>query len=50
MDPWHILVLGVVRLCLDCDYDRIEHIARYAPLVRQIMGMPQSGDLVEFSG
>jgi len=22
MDLWHILVLGVVRLCLDCDYAR----------------------------
>ena len=28
MDLWHIPVLGVVRLCLDCDYDRIEHITR----------------------
>ena len=43
MDLWHILVLGVVRLCLDCDYDRIEYIARYDLLVRQIMGMPESG-------
>jgi hypothetical protein len=43
MDLWHILVLGVVRLCLDCDYDRIEHIAHYDGLVRQIMGMPQFG-------
>lgn len=43
MDLWHILVLGVVRLCLDCDYDRIEHIARYDLLVRQIMGMPEFG-------
>lgn len=43
MDLWHILVLGVVRLCLDCDYDRIEHIAQYDGLVRQIMGMPQFG-------
>ena len=23
MDLWHILVLGVVRLGLDCDYDRL---------------------------
>lgn len=43
MSLWHILVLGVVRLCLDCDYDRIEHIAQYDLLVRQIMGVPQFG-------
>jgi len=41
MDLWHILVLGVVRLGLDCDYDRIEHIANHDSLVRQIMGLPQ---------
>lgn len=43
MDLWHILVLGVVRLCLDCDYDRIEHIAQYDRLVRQMMGVPEFG-------
>ena len=43
MDLWHILVLGVVRLGLDCDYDRIEHIANHDGLVRQIMGLPQFG-------
>ena len=43
MDLWHILVLGVVRLCLDCDYDRIEHIANHDRLVRQIMGLPDFG-------
>ena len=39
MDLWHILVLGVVRLTLDCDYDRLEHIVHYDKLVRQIMGL-----------
>lgn len=43
MDLWHILVLGVVRLGLDCDYDRIEHIANYDGLVRKIMGLPDFG-------
>ena len=42
MDLWHILVLGVVRLGLNCDYDRLEHIANYDTLVRQIMGLPAS--------
>ncbi len=28
LDLWHILVLGVVRLALDCDYDRLEYLKR----------------------
>ncbi len=35
MDLWQILVLGVVRLGLDADWDRLEHIANYDTLVRQ---------------
>jgi hypothetical protein len=48
MDLWHILVLGVVRLGLNCDYDRLEHIANYDGLVRQIMGLPALGSEVSF--
>jgi hypothetical protein len=40
MDLWQILVLGVVRLGLDADWDRIEHIANYDMLVRQMLGVP----------
>jgi hypothetical protein len=40
MDLWQILVLGVVRLGLDADWDRLEHIANYDSLVRQMLGMP----------
>ena len=36
---WQILVLGVVRLGLDCDYDRLEHLANYDALLRQILGV-----------
>jgi len=43
MDLWHILVLAVVRLGLGCDYDRLEHIANYDGLVREIMGLPSFG-------
>lgn len=39
MALWHILVLGVIRLTVDADYDRLEHIANYDTLVRQIMGV-----------
>ena len=48
MDLWHILVLGIVRLGLNCDYDRLEHIANYDTLVRQIMGLPTFGSEVHF--
>ena len=40
MDLWQILVLGVVRLGLDADWDRMEHIANYDSLVRQMLGVP----------
>ena len=39
MELWQILVLGVVRLGLDADWDRIEHIANYDTLVRQMLGV-----------
>ena len=37
---WQILVLGVVRLGLDADWDRMEHIANYDALVRQMLEVP----------
>jgi len=40
LDLWQILVLGVVRLGLDCDYDRLEDLANHHTLVRQILGLP----------
>jgi hypothetical protein len=40
MDLWQILVLGVVRLGLDADWDRLEHVANYDGLVRQMLGVP----------
>ena len=40
MDRWQILVLGVVRLGLDADWDRMEHVANYDTLVRQMLGVP----------
>ena len=39
MDLWHILVLGVVRLSLNCDYDRLEYLVHYDALLREIMGL-----------
>src|ERR1022692_3723149 len=40
MDLWQILVLGVVRLGLEADWDRMEHLANYDALVRQMLGVP----------
>jgi hypothetical protein len=40
MDLWQILVLGGVRLGLGADWDRLEHIANYDALVRQMLGVP----------
>ena len=39
MDLWHVLVLGVVRLAVDCDYDRLEYLVHYDTLLRRIMGL-----------
>lgn len=38
MNLWQILVLGVVRMTLDVNYDRLHHIANYDSLVRQLLG------------
>jgi hypothetical protein len=40
MDLWQILVLGVVRLGLDADWDRMEDMANHHLLVRQMLPVP----------
>lgn len=49
MDLWQILVLGVVRLSLDCNYDRLHYISNYDSLVRQLLGQPAFDMTLEFS-
>lgn len=44
---WEILVLGIVRLTLDIDYDRLEHIANNDILVRKMLGVKTFGVLEE---
>jgi hypothetical protein len=39
MDLWHILVLAVVRHTIGTNWDRLELMANYDALVRQIMGV-----------
>jgi len=43
MDLWHILVLAVVRHTIGTNWDRLELMANYDLLVRQIMGVHSSG-------
>ena len=40
MTLWQILVLGVVRLGLDADWDRMEDMANHHSLVRQMLQVP----------
>ena len=40
MELWQILVLGVVRLGLDADWDRLEDQANHHTLIRQMLGVP----------
>jgi len=40
MDLWQILVLGVVRLGLGADWDRMEDMANHHTLIRQMLGLP----------
>lgn len=44
MSLWEILVFSVVRLTLDCNFDRLEHIANYDSLVRQLLGISSFGE------
>jgi hypothetical protein len=39
MDLWSIFVLASARLCLNIDYDQLQHIANYDILLRQMLGV-----------
>ena len=38
MELWRILALAVLKQGLNCDYDRLAHMANYDNLVRQMLG------------
>ena len=38
MDRWSILVMGVLRLNLNCDYDRLHNLVNNHKTIRQILG------------
>ncbi|MCY4312616.1 MAG: hypothetical protein OXD44_02780 [Gammaproteobacteria bacterium] len=43
MDLWSMLVLAVLKQGLDCDFDRLVHIANHDGLVRQMLGHGHCG-------
>lgn len=42
MELWQILVLGVVRLGLDTNWDRLEHMTNFDTLLRQMLGVAET--------
>lgn len=42
MDFWEIFVLGVVRLCVDANYDQLHHMANFDDLLRGILGVSKT--------
>jgi len=38
MSRWKIFVLGMLRLNINCDYDRLLELANYHSLLRQMLG------------
>lgn len=43
MSLWEILCMGVIRLTLKANYDRLEHTVNYDEMVRAILGTQQFG-------
>lgn len=43
MSLWEILVMGIIRLTLQSNYDRLEHIVNYDELVRAMLGVQKYG-------
>ena len=38
MDMWRVFVLGIMRLNLNCDYDRLQELANEHRTLRQMLG------------
>lgn len=49
MEQWKILVLGVLRLGLNTDYDRIHELANHHNTIRQMLGHSDWCDDTEYS-
>jgi len=48
MEQWKIFVLGVLRLNLNCDYDRIHELANNHKTIRQMLGHATFADEYEY--
>lgn len=48
MEQWRILVLGVMRLALNADYDRIQDLANQHKTLRQMLGHGDWSDTTEY--
>ena len=48
MEQWRILVLGVLRLGLNADYDRIQELANQHSTLRQMLGHGDWTDKTEY--
>ena len=48
MEVWRVVVLGVLKQGLGCDYDRLQEFANHHDTVRQMLGHSGYGDLYEY--
>src|SRR5437879_4486335 len=48
MELWKILVLGVLRLDLNCDYDRLQNFSNSHREIRQMLGHSDWSDTTEY--
>ena len=48
MEQWKILVLGVVRLGLNADYDRLQELANQHSTLRQMLGHGAFDDTISY--
>ena len=48
MELWKILVMGLLKQGLDCDYDRIGNLADHHAQVRAMLGDDDTGDKVRY--
>jgi len=49
MSLWKILVMGVLRLDLNCDYDRLQELVNQHRTVRQMLGHPDFFDTESYN-
>jgi len=49
MELWKIIVMGVLRLDLNCDYDRLQELVNHHDLVRQMLGHSEFFDKTPYN-